>query len=153
DDPQRRQSRPRAGAWRGDQTRPLCARQVHARRRPLKDDQAPARERDASLSRAMLERFVSSFFKSGRMLVRLPGGRAISIGAATEETAPLIVRVKSQRALLRIALKPTLHTGEAYMGGDLVIERGDLYDFLLLATANLRHYKPLPLPFANWRRR
>ncbi|MES1199925.1 MAG: cyclopropane-fatty-acyl-phospholipid synthase family protein [Pseudomonadota bacterium] len=101
----------------------------------------------------MLARFIVSYFKEGRLLVRLPNERTIAIGGATEADAPLILRLRDWPTLFRIALKPTLYTGEAYMDGGLIVERGTLYDFLLLATTNLRQYKPLELPFAAWRRR
>jgi cyclopropane-fatty-acyl-phospholipid synthase len=42
---------------------------------------------------------------------------------------------------MRIVQWPGLAVGEAYMDGSLTIERGTLYDFLAVATRNLRHIK------------
>ena len=86
----------------------------------------------------MLDRWLSAFFEDGAFLVRMPTGRLVSINGATEEDARLIVHVRTHEALGRIIRKPALCAGEAYMDGDLVIERGALYDFLAIATRNMR---------------
>ena len=101
----------------------------------------------------MLEPFVQSFFKEGRLGVRLPNGRFMSIGGVTEADAPLIVVVRDNATALSIVRNPTLAVGEAYMDGGLMIERGSLYDLMLLASQNLRHYRPRLGPFSEWRKR
>ncbi len=85
----------------------------------------------------MLEKLLKSIFREGAMLVRAPGGKSYSVGGATSETAPLIVRIHDNATFMRIVRKPTLAVGEAYMDGTLTIERGDIYDLLALSTRNL----------------
>lgn len=85
----------------------------------------------------MLEKVLKSIFREGALLVRVPGDKVFSVGGATAETATLIVRIHDNATLLRIARRPTLAVGEAYMDGTLTIERGDLYDLLALASRNL----------------
>jgi cyclopropane-fatty-acyl-phospholipid synthase len=86
----------------------------------------------------MLDRLLRSIIREGALAVRAPDGRIHAVGGVTEATAPLIVHIRDQRTLARIARNPGLAVGEAYMDGGLVIERGTLYDFLELATRNLR---------------
>ncbi len=87
----------------------------------------------------MLERFLNSIIRHGELVVRAPDGKTYSVGDATELDAPLIVHIRDHATLARIARRPSLATGEAYMDGGLVIERGSLYDFLALMTRNLHH--------------
>ncbi|HVY86659.1 MAG TPA: cyclopropane-fatty-acyl-phospholipid synthase family protein [Caulobacterales bacterium] len=89
----------------------------------------------------MLESFVRSFFKVGRLLVRLPGGKSVSIGGAGETDAPIIVRVRDKQTEWRILANVGLAIGEAYMDGGITFERGDIYDFLEIGVRNLRYQK------------
>jgi cyclopropane-fatty-acyl-phospholipid synthase len=82
----------------------------------------------------MLEAVVRKRLKRGSLIIRLPGGREIAIG--DRELAP-IVRVVDNRTALRIAMKPDLALGEAYMDGGLVMDRGDLWDFLEVIGQNM----------------
>jgi cyclopropane-fatty-acyl-phospholipid synthase len=85
----------------------------------------------------MLETLLKSIFREGALAVRGPDGKLHCI-RCTEADAPVIVRIRDQATLRRIARHPGLATGEAYMDGALTIERGTLYDFLAVATRNLR---------------
>jgi len=50
-----------------------------------------------------------------------------------------------------LAMKPSLRVPEALMNGDLVIEDGTMFDFLDLASRNLRHLEAQPLArFLRW---
>ncbi len=90
----------------------------------------------------MLGALLRSIIRDGALMVRGPGGRTYAVGGAGEADAPLIVHIRDRATLARIASNPALAVGEAYMDGGLVIERGSLYDFLALATRNLRHLRP-----------
>lgn len=72
-----------------------------------------------------------------RLCIRLPGGRLLCLGGADEASAPLIVAVRTTRALAKIALNPLLAVGDAYMDGTLVVERGNLDDLMALATRTI----------------
>lgn len=75
----------------------------------------------------MIESFLRRMIKVGDLTVRLPDGRMLKAGDGTGP--PVSLRV-SAKALRRIALQPGLAFGEAYMNGELVIERGSLWDLL-----------------------
>lgn len=87
----------------------------------------------------MLGALLRSIIRDGALIVRGPDGETHAVGGAREADAPLIVHIRDRATLARIARYPGLATGEAYMDGGLVIERGSLYDFLALVTRNLRH--------------
>jgi cyclopropane-fatty-acyl-phospholipid synthase len=84
----------------------------------------------------MLEKLLRSIIREGSLAVRGPDGRLHAVG---EDPEPPVVHIRTWKALRRIARHPGLAVGEAYMDGDLVIERGALYDFLAVATRNLQH--------------
>ncbi|MGH6951413.1 MAG: SAM-dependent methyltransferase, partial [Vitreimonas sp.] len=86
----------------------------------------------------MLDALLSSIIREGALVVRGPNGETHAVGGAREVDAPLIVHIRDHATLVHIARNPSLAVGEAYMDGGLVIERGSLYDFLALATRNLR---------------
>ena len=80
-----------------------------------------------------------SIIREGALVVRGPHGETYAVGGVSEADAPLIVVIHDHATLARIARHPGLAVGEAYMDGGLTIDRGSLYDFLALATRNLRH--------------
>jgi cyclopropane-fatty-acyl-phospholipid synthase len=89
----------------------------------------------------MLEGLIQGFFKEGSATFHLANGRAYRVGAGEPE---VIVRVKDMATALRIARKPSLGLGEAFMDGGLVIEKGDIYLFLDLIGRNMKHRKLRP---------
>jgi cyclopropane-fatty-acyl-phospholipid synthase len=105
------------------------------------------------LGEIMIERFVRHFFKHGALIVRLPGGVNVSLGGATEADAPVIVRLADAETCARIVRNAALAAGEAYMDGKLVIERGELYDFLALCSRNFLHNKKKDTALSRLRRR
>ena len=67
--------------------------------------------------------------------------------------SPPVCSLRATRPGLDVHLitKPALRVPEALMNGDLVIEDGTLYDFLDLASRNLRHLEAQPLGrFLRW---
>lgn len=75
----------------------------------------------------MIESFLRRMIKVGDLTVRLPGGRTLKAGDGGG--TPVVLSV-SAKALRRIAWRPGLAFGEAYMNGELVIEQGCLWDLL-----------------------
>ena len=67
-------------------------------------------------------------------------------GPPVEGLPPVTVRLHDRSLHWKIALRPALAVGEAYMNGTLTIEEGTLYDFLALAAENIhradRQYSP-----------
>ncbi|HUC19025.1 MAG TPA: cyclopropane-fatty-acyl-phospholipid synthase family protein [Acetobacteraceae bacterium] len=85
----------------------------------------------------MLERMLAGFIREGRLTVLTAGGRALSFGAPAEGVADVTIRFRGRASFLRVALRPALHFGEAYMNGDLVLEQGTLADLFALVGRNL----------------
>lgn len=82
----------------------------------------------------MLEGLIHKYFHEGSVRFRLPGGRELSIGPDADPH--LVVRIADGETALAIARRPGLGVGEAYMDGGLVIERGDIHEFLDLVGRN-----------------
>ena len=89
----------------------------------------------------MIEDVIRGYFKEGSALFHLPDGRALHVGEGVPE---VVVRFRDMAAVLRIARRPSLGLGEAFMDGGLVIEEGDLYGFLDLVGRNMAHRKLRP---------
>ena len=77
----------------------------------------------------MLDTVLRSIFREGAIAARGPDGKLHCV-RCTEADAPVIVRIHDYATLRRIARRPGLAAGEAYMDGGLTIERGTLYDVL-----------------------
>jgi cyclopropane-fatty-acyl-phospholipid synthase len=82
----------------------------------------------------MLESLIRSYFREGSLLFRLPGGQELKVG--DEPDPHLVVRIHDAATALRIARRPGLALGEAYMDGGLTFDRGDIYEFLDLIGRN-----------------
>ncbi|MBJ7409750.1 MAG: class I SAM-dependent methyltransferase [Phenylobacterium sp.] len=82
---------------------------------------------------AMLERIV----RSGNLTLKLPGGRELRLGDGTGPE--LVARITSAAWAARIAAKPGLGVGEAYMDGGLVLEQGQIAEFIDLIGANAKN--------------
>ncbi len=85
----------------------------------------------------MLERMLAGFIREGRLTVRTAGGRTLRFGAPAPGVADVAIRFRDRASFLRVALRPMLHFGEAYMNGDLVLEEGRLADLFELCGRNL----------------
>lgn len=84
---------------------------------------------------AMLETVV----RSGDLTLKLPGGRSLRLGDGTGPA--LVARITSASWAARIAAKPGLGVGEAYMDGGLVLEQGEIGQFIDLIGANAENKK------------
>ncbi|TAJ68415.1 MAG: class I SAM-dependent methyltransferase [Phenylobacterium sp.] len=84
---------------------------------------------------AMLQKVV----RSGDLTLKLPGGRELRLGDGTGPA--LVARITSASWAARIAAKPGLGVGEAYMDGGLVLEQGEIGDFIDLVGANARNQR------------
>jgi cyclopropane-fatty-acyl-phospholipid synthase len=88
------------------------------------------------LLRVALERFVHA----GALRVITAGGATFTLGDGTGK--PVTVRFTTRSAELGILLDPELKLGEAYMDGELLIERGSIVDLLAILCAQLRTDPP-----------
>jgi cyclopropane-fatty-acyl-phospholipid synthase len=81
-----------------------------------------------------IEGFLRSIFRLGSLEVTLPGGKRLTLGDGGG--TPVAVVITGAMTLARIAAKPSLGTGEAYMDGRLAFETGGIRDLLDLAGRN-----------------
>ncbi|MBV9841469.1 MAG: class I SAM-dependent methyltransferase [Sphingomonadaceae bacterium] len=81
-----------------------------------------------------LASLIGRIVKQGSLTITGPGGRVRRFGDGSG--SDIAIRVGSHWTGLRMALRPDLAVGEAYMDGRLVMERGTIYDLLLLAGQN-----------------
>jgi len=83
-----------------------------------------------TLSAILLKRLLKAYLRSGALRVIDPAGRPITPG---DGTAPgLTVRFNNWAIVRKLALNPALQLAEGYMNGDIDIEGGTIYDFLVL---------------------
>ena len=87
-----------------------------------------------ALGSMLLKRLLKAYVRSGALRVIDPKGRSIDVGDGTEPR--LTVRFNNPAIVRKLALNPALHMPEGYMNGDIEIEGGSIYDFMLLLKKN-----------------
>lgn len=92
----------------------------------------------------MLGGMITAFIKTGKLTVHCADGRVLHAGETTNPKSDpdVVVRLKKRSTAFKIAVRPDLYVGEAYMDGSLVIEKGDLWDLLDLCGRNLTPVAP-----------
>lgn len=94
-----------------------------------------------------LRNFLRRTMHEGALRLRIPGA-TLDLG---DGTGPQIAAALTDPVwFARVAARPGLELGEAYMAGALVIEQGDLYGFLDLLTRNIPAQTPAGGPLARW---
>ena len=83
---------------------------------------------------SMLNRVLENMITNGSLTVTGPDGSERSFGDGAEPR--VAVALKHPGTARRIALDPTLTLGECYMNGELVMEKGTVYDLLDLIYKN-----------------
>ena len=84
-----------------------------------------------------LQALLRKLVREGDLTIRLPGGNEIRLGDGSGP--PLIARITTAAWAARIAAKPGLGVGEAYMDGGLVLEQGSIDDFIDVIGANAKN--------------
>ena len=92
------------------------------------------RSATANAGMLLLHAFFRRIIHKGTLTLIGPNGQFQHVGQGAPSVA---VRIPSCRVIPRLLASPDLAFGEAYMDGTLVVERGDIYDFLALCFANL----------------
>ncbi len=82
----------------------------------------------------LLRGLFRKIIRNGALTVIAPDGRAHHIGSGMPSVT---IRIMDPVVIPRLLLNPDLALGEAYMDGALVVEEGNIYDFLALCLANL----------------
>jgi len=98
-----------------------------------------------------LQSVLKTLVREGDLTVKLPGGAELKLGDGSGP--PLVARVTSAVWAARIAAKPGLGVGEAYMDGGLVLEQGHIDDFIDLIGANAKNKTKKRGPFRRWLRK
>jgi cyclopropane-fatty-acyl-phospholipid synthase len=86
----------------------------------------------------MLGKTLRQLIRHGRLTIIRPGGDTEQFGelAAAEPRPDVAVRLKGALTTLKLSLHPDLYFGELYVDGQLIIERGTLWDLLELLGRN-----------------
>lgn len=87
--------------------------------------------------------FLRRLVRYGRLTVVDASGRShIFDGSPAPDLLPVTIRLHDPRLHWRLALRPSIAAGEAYMDGSLTVETGSLFDFLALIAENMRRADP-----------
>jgi cyclopropane-fatty-acyl-phospholipid synthase len=98
-----------------------------------------------------LRSFLQKTVREGDLTLRLPGGGVLKLGDGSGP--PLVATITSPMWAARIAAKPGLGVGEAYVEGGLKLEQGDIADFIDLIGRNAKFKKRKKRsPLARWLR-
>jgi cyclopropane-fatty-acyl-phospholipid synthase len=89
--------------------------------------------------------------RTGDLTLNLPGGRSLRLGDGSGPA--LVARITTNGWAARIAAKPGLGVGEAYMDGGLVLEQGKIGEFIDLIGANAENKKKSRGGLRRWLRR
>ncbi|MBT3401920.1 MAG: class I SAM-dependent methyltransferase [Rhodospirillaceae bacterium] len=81
--------------------------------------------------------------REGTLVVTDASGHTHRIVGTDQPEVAIRLHDKSLHA--KLAIRPELYLGEAYMDGTLTIEQGTIYDFLDLCGRNIRHFENYPL--------
>lgn len=99
-----------------------------------------------------LQSVLQNVVRVGDLTLKLPGGRALTLGDGSGPA--LVARITSNSWAARIAAKPSLGVGEAYMDGGLVLEAGRIDQFIDLIGTNAEFKKKTRRgPLRRWLRR
>jgi cyclopropane-fatty-acyl-phospholipid synthase len=99
----------------------------------------------------LFDRLFRLIVRSGPLTVIDADGRRRLYGAPAPQLRPVTIRFADRATPWRIARNPALGAGEAYMDGRLIVEDGDIRDFLDLIGYNLRWDADNPVRSRLWR--
>lgn len=86
----------------------------------------------------LLDIFFSRLIRTGELVVIDVAGRARHYGRAAPGLRPITIRLFGAQTPWAIVRSPSIGIGEAYMDGRLVVENGDILDFVDLIAFNTR---------------
>src|SRR3546814_10082962 len=85
---------------------------------------------------SILRPFLSRVVRRGRLTIVAPDGSEEDFGTPAPGFPEVVVRFVSGKAMRRVILDPRLGAAEAFMDGDLRIERGDIMELIQLFRMN-----------------
>ena len=99
----------------------------------------------------LFDRLFRTLVRSGSLTVIAADGRKLVYGTPSIEVCPVRIRFTDSATPRRIARNPAMGAGEAYMDGRLIIEEGDIRQFLDLIGYNVRWDADNPVRTRLWR--
>jgi cyclopropane-fatty-acyl-phospholipid synthase len=99
----------------------------------------------------LLDRLFTSIVRWGPLTVITPNGRVHVFGEACGAVRPVAIRMTDNATARWIALNPAMGAGEAYMDGRMIVEDGDIRDFIDLIGFNTRWDSENPVRVKLWR--
>ncbi|MDI7775853.1 cyclopropane-fatty-acyl-phospholipid synthase family protein [Asticcacaulis sp. EMRT-3] len=102
----------------------------------------------------MLHAYLSKLIKRGRLTVRVNPNTRWQFGEVIPDRPDLDVAIwfSSRWSAIKVGLNPYLFFGEAYMDGDLIVEKGSLWDLMELVGLNMRALPRRPALFRLFNR-
>ena len=91
----------------------------------------------------LLARVFARLVSEGHLTIIDAAGRRHEIGDAHQGPS-VTIRIHDRLTGIRIALRPRIALGEAYMDGTLTVEDGDIYDLLDLLGRNMARIDNTP---------
>ena len=88
------------------------------------------------MSQDLIDRFLGSVIRHGRLAVTLPSGKTHQIGEPHEGFPEVAITLTDNKVARDILLDPRLGAGEAYMDGRIQITQGDVMQLVQLLRAN-----------------
>jgi cyclopropane-fatty-acyl-phospholipid synthase len=82
----------------------------------------------------LLQSLFRKIIHNGELIIVGPDGCSHHAGGGAPS---VVIRIVDPAVISRILLNPDLGIGEAYMDGAIVVESGNIYDFLALCLSNL----------------
>ena len=101
----------------------------------------------------LFDRLFRTLVRSGPLTVIAADGRKLLYGAPSLGIRPVTIRFSDHSTPRRIARNPAMGAGEAYMDGRLIVEDGDIRQFLDLVGYNVRWDADNPVRTRLWRPR
>ena len=91
-----------------------------------------------STSERLIDKLLARLVRKGTLRVTHASGATRSFGTPTEGYPDVALRFTDRKVARDILLDPRLGVGEAYMDGRIVIDHGDIMQFVSLTRANNR---------------
>jgi len=88
------------------------------------------------MSATLTDRLLSRIIKKGRLVLTYADGRQSTFGDPEPGFPEVAIRFTDKRVPRDIITDPRLGAGEAYMDGRIVIEQGDVMEFVQLVQSN-----------------
>lgn len=105
------------------------------------------------MTNPLIDRFLGSVVKQGRLTIAMPSGERHELGTPTKGYPEIAIRLTDSKVARDILLDPRLGAGEAYMDGRIVVEQGDIMGLVQLLRMNRPWERGGALkPLSPWRR-